>query len=174
MRTGCFLMHRLFLLLAIICGIWYIIGGNVNHISKFQMKRQEKTVGKEKKYITDEESARCQKAADAFRELCEKEDIVVLDAGKYGFVELQYYEPPTGFSNVMTYTDSRSLFDNLWEEWLETQLLDWAAGTPMADMENEDIFKCLPKEKQKELIEKRLSFAEKAGIEISPAGTGGG
>lgn len=121
---------------------------------------------KEEKYITDEESIYCRKVADAFAELYENEDIVVLNAGKYGFVELQYYEPPIGFREVMTYTDSRSLFDDLWEEWLVTQLLKWAAGTPVADMDNEDIFKCMPKEKQKELIDRRLLFAEKAGIEI--------
>lgn len=121
---------------------------------------------KEEKYITAEESASCQKVADAFKELYENEDIVVLNAGKYGFVELQYYEFPMGFSEVVTFTDSRSLFNDLWEEWLVTQLLDWADGTPMADMDNEDIFKCLPEEKQKEFVGKRLSFAEKAGIGI--------
>ena len=119
------------------------------------------------KHITDEESINCQKVADAFTELYENEDIVVLNAGRYGFVGLQYYKSPVGFEEVMTYTDSRSLFDDLWEEWLVTQLLKWAAGTPIADMDNEDIFKCLPKEKQEEFIERRLSFAEKAGIEIT-------
>lgn len=122
---------------------------------------------KEKKYVTAEESVSCQKVADAFDELYENEDMVVLNAGRYGFVKLQYYEVPMGFSEVVTYTDSRSLFDDLWEEWLTTQLLNWAAGTPMADMDNEDIFQCLPQEKQKEFIEKRLSFAEKAGIGIT-------
>ena len=122
---------------------------------------------KEEKHITDEESINCQKVADAFTELYENEDIVVLNAGRYGFVGLQFYKSPGGFEEVMTYTDSRSLFDDLWEEWLVTQLLTWAAGTPIADMDNEDIFKCLPKEKQEEFIERRLSFAEKAGIEIT-------
>lgn len=122
---------------------------------------------KEEKYITAEESASCQKVADAFEELYENEDIVVLNAGKYGFVELQYYEFPMGFSEVVTYTDSRSLFDDLWEEWLATQLLAWASGTPVADMDNEDIFKCLPREMQKEFMDKRLFFAEKAGIGIT-------
>lgn len=157
----------LFLLLAIVCTIWYIVGENVNYISGFQMKRQEKDVKKEERFITEEESVSCQKVADAFTELYENEDIVVLDAGKYGFVELQYYEPQLGFSDVVTYTDSRRLFDDLWEEWLVTQLLDWAAGTPIADMDNEDIFKCLPKEKQNEFIKKRLFFAEKAGIGLT-------
>lgn len=122
---------------------------------------------KEEKYITAEESASCQKVADAFKEMCENEDIVVLNAGKYGFVELQYYEFPMGFSGVLTYTDSRSLFDDLWEEWLATQLLNWAAGTPIADMDNEDIFKCLPAEKQREFMGKKIFFAEKAGIKIT-------
>lgn len=130
-------------------------------------KRQVKTVKREEKYITAEESVSCQKVAEAFKELYENDDIVVLDAGKYGFVELQYYEFPMGFSEVVTYTDSRSLFDDLWEEWLATQLLDWASGTPVADMDNEDIFKCLPQEKQREFMDRRLSFAEKAGIGIT-------
>ena len=34
----------------------------------------------------------------------------------------------------------------------------------MEDMDYGDIFKCLPKEKQKELSDKRISFAEKTGI----------
>ena len=45
-------------------------------------------------YITEEERAKCQKVADAFAELYEMENIMVLDAGRYGFVELKYYKPP--------------------------------------------------------------------------------
>ena len=39
------------------------------------------------------------------------------------------------------------------------------ADTPMADMEYDDILKCLPEEKRKELLDKRFSFAEQTGIE---------
>lgn len=45
-------------------------------------------------YITEEERVKCQKVADAFVELYEIENIVVLDVGRYGFVKLQYYKPP--------------------------------------------------------------------------------
>ena len=48
-------------------------------------------------YITEEERAKCQKVADAFAELYEMENIVVLDAGRYGFVELKHYKPLYGF-----------------------------------------------------------------------------
>ena len=73
-------------------------------------------------YITAEEQAKCQKVADAFAELYEMENIVVLDAGRYGFVELKYYKPPHGFSEDETFTDSKALFDALWKEWYDTTL----------------------------------------------------
>ena len=61
--------------------------------------------------------------ADAFT-LLEGVDVIVLDAGRYGFVKLQYYTPPTGFENNDTFTDSRELFEDLWEEWLNA----WAGN----------------------------------------------
>lgn len=39
-------------------------------------------------YITEEEREKCQKVVDVFAELYEMENIVVLDAGRYGFVEI--------------------------------------------------------------------------------------
>lgn len=116
-------------------------------------------------YITEEEKGKCQKVADAFAELYEIENIVVMDVGRYGYVKLQYYKPPQGFDDVITFTDSRSMFEDLWEEWFYTQLLMLAKGTPMAEMGYEDIFKCLPKEKQKELLDKKAEFAKMAEIE---------
>ena len=43
-------------------------------------------------YITDEEGRKCQNVSDAFKELYERTDLVVVDAGKYGFVKLQYFK----------------------------------------------------------------------------------
>ena len=65
-------------------------------------------------YITAEERKKCQKVADAFAELYEIENILVMDAGWYGFVKLQYYSKQRGFENVFTFVDSKSLFDDLW------------------------------------------------------------
>lgn len=113
-------------------------------------------------YITDDERKKCRKVADAYIEL-EDEDILVVDAGRYGFVKLQYYECPFGFRDVATFTDSCKLFEDLWEEWLNTQLLLLAKGTPMEEMWYDDIFKCLPEDKQKELMDKRIYFKEKCG-----------
>lgn len=119
---------------------------------------------KKQTYITAKETINCQKVADVFAELYESEDLLVLNAGRYGFVKLQYFNVQFGFDTAYIFVDSRSLFDDLWREWLYTQLLDLAKGTPMEDMDYGDIFKCLPKEKQKELSDKRIYFAEKTGI----------
>ena len=116
-------------------------------------------------YITDDEREKCRKVADAFAELYEIENILVVDAGRYGFVKLQYYRPPQGFEDAITFTDSRSMFENLWEEWLDTQLFLLAKGTPMAGMGYHEIFRCLTKEKQEELMNRKAGFAKTAGIE---------
>ena len=117
-----------------------------------------------KSYITEEEREKCRKVADVFAEL-EDVDVVVIDVGRYGFVKLQYYTPPTGFENDFTFTDSMKLFDDLWEEWLHTQLIMLAKEMKIDDVDYGDIFKRLPEEKQNELRSRKQHFAELAGIE---------
>ena len=117
-----------------------------------------------KSYITEEERKKCRKVADAFAEL-EDVDVVVVDVGRYGFVKLQYYTPPTGFENDFTFTDSMKLFDDLWEEWQNTQLIMLAKEMKIDDAGYDDIFKRLPEEKQNELGSRKQHFAELAGIE---------
>ena len=88
---------------------------------------------KKQVYITEEERAKCQKVVDAFAELYELENIVVLDVGRYGFVELKYYKPPHGFEDAITFTDSVALFEDLWGGWLNTKLYLLAKGTPLLE-----------------------------------------
>ena len=49
------------------------------------------------KYITEEQRAGCRKVADAFAELYELTDVVVADAGRFGFVRLQWFSEGEGF-----------------------------------------------------------------------------
>ena len=107
-----------------------------------------------KTYITEEEQKKCRK-------------VVVVDVGRYGFVKLQYYTPPTGFENDFTFTDSREMFEDLWEEWLHTQIIALAKEMNIADIDYDDFFERLPEEKQNELMGRKQIFAETAGIEIS-------
>lgn len=123
---------------------------------------------KAKTYITDEEIINCQKVADTFSELFDNEGLIILNAGKYGFVKLQYFKFPFGFDTMDSYYNSKSLFDDLWDEWLHTQLINLSSDTPMADMDYDDILKCLPQETQQKLLGMQKRFAEKAGIEDIP------
>ena len=115
----------------------------------------EKTV-----YITEEEREKCRKVIDVFEELyeIEDEDILLVDVGRYGFVKLQCYTASHGFEELDTYTDSNSLFEGLWEEWLSLNVL--------ADVLYDDLFNNLPKEKQSELTGRKDYFAKKAGITL--------
>ena len=115
-------------------------------------------------YITEEEQKKCRKVAEAFREL-EDVDVVVVDVGRYGFVKLQYYTPPIGFENDFTFTDSRELFEDLWEEWLHTQLITFAKEMGTGDIDYDEIFNRLTEEKRNELMGRKKDFAEIAGIE---------
>ena len=115
-------------------------------------------------YITEEERAKCKKVAEAFTELYEMADIVVVDVGRYGFVMLKYYMPPHGFEEDATFTDSKALFEGLWQEWLDMKLYFMAKGTSLMEKGYKGVFESLPEEKKSVLIGRKSDFAEKAGI----------
>ena len=117
-------------------------------------------------YITEGEREKCRKVIDAFAELyeIEDEDILVVDAGRYGFVKLQCYTPSYGFETLDTYTDSNSLFEGLWNEWLNLNVFLLAREMQLDDVLYEEIFDNLPKEKQTKLISRKDDFAKKADI----------
>ncbi len=103
---------------------------------------------------------------DAFAELyeMEDEDILLVDAGRYGFVKLQCYTPSYGFEELDTYIDSKNLFEGLWAEWFNLNVFLLAREMQLDDVFYDDIFNNLTKEKQSELIGRKDDFAEKAGI----------
>ena len=115
-------------------------------------------------YITEEEREKCRKVVDAFAELYEMAGIVVADVGRYGFVMLKYYMPPHGFEEDVTFTDSRALFDALWQEWHNTMLYLMAKETPLMEEGYDGVFESLSREKQSKLIGKKADFALKARI----------
>ena len=117
-------------------------------------------------YITEEEREKCKKVVDAFAELYEMADIVVVDVGRYGFVLLKYYMPSNGFEEDATFTDSIALFEALWQEWLDTKLYLMAKGTPLMEKGYKGVFESLSKEKQSEIIGRKSDLVEKAGIDL--------
>ena len=96
-------------------------------------------------YISNEERKKCQKVAYAFTELYDLTDIVVSDAGKYGFVKLYCYEPKYGFYKMTTFTNGDKLFYDLWTEWWHKQVITLASETSLIELDYQDILKALPK-----------------------------
>jgi hypothetical protein len=119
---------------------------------------------KKQVYITEEEHDKCQKIADAFGELYELEDVVVLDAGEYGFVKLQDYTKRNGFENVVTYTDSKTMFDDLWNTWLDVKMYLIARDSSVIEKVYTEVYNRLIQEQKDEVMAKKDEFAEKAGI----------
>lgn len=117
-------------------------------------------------YITAEEKKRCRKVADAFLEFYDMTDTIVVDAGRYGFVKLQYYKRSDGFDSMVTYTDSKEMFDDLWQDWFANRLLMLVKGTVLEELEYEEIFRCLPEEKQEEIMKKRCYFKNKSDLNL--------
>lgn len=130
------------------------------------MENESRKTVEKPEYISKEERKKCQKVAEAYAEMCEQEGIVVVDAGGYGYVKLDYYFPGQGFDAATTFTDSQTLFEELWGDWLYEQVYPLVEGTPMADMDYEDVLKYLPEEKQKEIAGQRTCLAQAAGIEL--------
>ena len=120
---------------------------------------------KEQLYISDEEHAACLRVADAFSEMYSA-DLLVLDAGRYGFVKLQYFHPPFGYDETSIFTTGKDLFNDLWYEWLSSQILDITEDTPLAEINYQDILRCLPAEKQQEFMDKRDYFLDRSGISL--------
>lgn len=118
---------------------------------------------KKEKYITDAEYRKCQKIASVFS-ILEEDDIVLLDVGRYGFVALFYYTPPRGFDTVQSFTDSREMFDCLWDAWFESQLFRYAETMNMGDIDYDKIFQKLPAQKQAELLSQQDVFLKMAGL----------
>ena len=61
-------------------------------------------------FITEEQRAKCRKVADAFAELYELTDVMVADAGRFGFVRLQWFSEGEGFDSAMAFSDCLDLF----------------------------------------------------------------
>lgn len=113
-------------------------------------------------YITEDEREKCRKVADAFTELYEMTDVMVADAGRFGFIRLQWFNEGEGFDSAEVFSDSTELFEELWRIWYEHEILTPVLGTPLAELDYDEIFERLPEKKQMELMAKRQYFEERS------------
>jgi len=118
------------------------------------------------KYITEEQRERCRKVAGAFSELYELADVMVADAGRFGFVRLQWFNEGEGFDSAVVFSDSAELFKELWRIWYEHEVLTPVLGTPLAELDYDEIFRTLSKDRQEEITKKKDYFLALCGESI--------
>jgi hypothetical protein len=63
-----------------------------------------------------------------------------------------------------TFTDSKKLFDNLWDDWLITQLYLKVKEKGSSEIDCENILQYLSANERKIFMAKRHYFARKAGL----------
>jgi hypothetical protein len=118
-------------------------------------------------YITEEQGVKCWKVADAFAELYELADVMVVDAGRFGFARLQWFHEGEGFDSAVVFSDSVELFEELWRIWYEHEVLTPVLGTPLAELDYDEIFQKFSKDRQEEISKKKeyfLALCEKSII----------
>lgn len=118
------------------------------------------------KYITEEQRARCRIVADAFAELYELTDVAVADAGRFGFVRLQWFSEGEGFDSAIAFSDSVELFEELWRIWYEHEVLTPVLGRPLEELDYDEIFQTLSKDRQEEIMKKKDYFIALCGENI--------
>ena len=116
------------------------------------------------KVYTKEEHDKCKRVADAFQELhAMYGDMCVLDAGDFGFVHLRWFRDGC-FDGNTVYTDSRELFDDLWEMWMDYVLLDSVKGSNLEEVDYDELYANLPEDKKAEYEKKRQQLLELSGL----------
>lgn len=119
---------------------------------------------KGRRYITEGERRKCRRVAAVFNDMYEHEDLLVLDAGRYGFVKLHDYRKPFGFDEVDTFTSSHELFEDLWKEWIYSQLISLIENSPLEDLDYDEIYESLPPQILKRVNRKKYQLMRRAGL----------
>lgn len=135
----------------------------------FRIKQQQTnidedliTVDGSHDHITLEEKERCNIVADIFYESLAKDDLIICDAGKYGYAMLTYYKPPIGFDGIMMFTDSQKMYNTLLQEWYTLRIEALAKTMNMSNLDVDVYYEQLSDEQKKSLIQQRQQFIEKA------------
>ena len=116
------------------------------------------------KVYTKEEHDKCKRVAEAFQELYTMYgDMCVLDAGDFGFVHLKWFRDGN-FDGNTVYTDSREMFDDLWEMWMDYVLLAPVKGTDREELDYDELYAELPENKKAEYEQKRQELLKLSGL----------
>lgn len=112
--------------------------------------------------FTEEDRKKCLKVVEAFQEYFEDlGDTTVADCGKFGMMWLRWYDG-FEFGAQELHDNAYELFEALWTAWKEHQLLTPVLGTPVAELEYDELYDLLQPEQKKGYEQKKEYFWKKA------------
>ncbi|MDE6054244.1 MAG: hypothetical protein K2G55_10875, partial [Lachnospiraceae bacterium] len=112
--------------------------------------------------ITNIEKDRCEIVAQIFRRDLEKYDIILRDAGRFGFIMLEYYEPKLNFDCAIIFTDSQTLFDTLLIEWYDCLISELMEEKQAENIDIDDFYNNLSGEEKNKLENRKRKFINEA------------
>lgn len=113
-----------------------------------------------KSFITNKERMQCRILADIFREELEKNDIIIKETARFGFVMLQYYEPIANFDSAIIFTNCQKMFYTLLDEWFWCQITELMNQKQVIDKDIDDFYNELCKKEKENLIKKKDDFVD--------------
>lgn len=117
-------------------------------------------------FITNEEREKCAKVAEAFQQIYTEGDVLLFDAGNYGFVKIHDYIPCSGFEGITTFTNSSDMVNNLWNEWLLQKVFNHIQGSALENTCYEDALKKLPENIKSDVLSTKELFSQLTNLPI--------
>ena len=112
--------------------------------------------------IANIEKDRCEVVAQIFRRYLEKHDIILRNAGRFGFIMLEYYKPRFNFDCAIIFTDSQTMFDTLLIEWYDCLITELMEEKQAENVDIDDFYNNLSAEEKNQLEDKKNRFVIEA------------
>lgn len=139
-----------------------ILNTKKSFLSSIYTENVKKKLSLQKSYITATERENCRIIADIFKKDLEKDDIIIEETRKFGFIMLQYFEPKKDFDSAIVFKNCQEMFDILLEEWFTYQISELMEQKNVTDIDIDDFYNELLKEEKEELRKRKANFVKQA------------
>lgn len=139
-----------------------ILNTKKSFLSSIYTENVKKKLSLQKSYITATERENCRIIADIFKKDLEKDDIIIEETRKFGFIMLQYFEPKKIFDSAIAFKDCQEMFDILLEEWFTFQITELMKQKNVTDIDIDDFYNEMLKEEKEELRKRKTNFVKQA------------
>lgn len=122
-----------------------------------------------REFMLPAEREKCRHIAAIFNPYFESyEEHYIVEAGKYGFVFLNWYSERDSdygsFDHCNTFTESKDLFEGVWDEYLSHEIFIFAQKMDLLELEDEEILERMSSNEREALLSKKEEFTALAGL----------